>query len=171
MESKKRSRYKPLKTEEAWDRLLIASENLKVLGRLSDSEAQRCLEAVETLKMVQPSGKLKCYKEFLYDVTRNSRPFVLLCAIALGQVKAVDMTNGDRLGLMGKIKASKDNTDINHSTVRSLAIQYHIPDSVTDLPPLLHTADERLRKSATPSTASSFRQSQPLTKPCCLDIH
>lgn len=132
MEMEKRSRYKPLKTEEAWDRIFEASENLKVLGRLSDAEAQRSSEALDTLKMVQPSGKLKRYKEFLYDVLCNSGPqFVLLCAVALGQVRAANMKNGDRVGLISKIKANKDNTGINHSTVRSLAIRYHIPNSVT----------------------------------------
>lgn len=132
VEMEKRSRYKPLKTEEAWDRIFEASENLKVLGRLSDAEAQRSSEALDTLKMVQPSGKLKRYKEFLYDVLCNSGPqFVLLCAVALGQVRVANMKKGDRVGLISNIKANKDNTGINHSTVRSLAIRYHIPNSVT----------------------------------------
>jgi hypothetical protein len=127
----KRSRYKPLKIEEAWDKVVNASENLKVLGRLSDAEAKRSSEAVDALKVVQPSGKLKRYKEFLCDVFCNSGPqFVLLCAVALGQVRVVDMKNGDRVGLISKIKANKSNTDINHSTVRSLAIRYHIPNSM-----------------------------------------
>lgn len=132
MEMEKSSRYKPLKTDEAWDRLVQASENIEVLGRLSDAEAQRSSEAVDTLKAVQPSGKPKRYKEFLYDVLRHSGPqFVLLCAVALGQVKVVDMKYGDRVGLVGKIKANKDNTHINHPTVQSLAIKYQVPNSVT----------------------------------------
>ncbi|KAG4431255.1 hypothetical protein IFR05_013260 [Cadophora sp. M221] len=52
MEMDKPSRYKPLKTDEAWDRLVQASENIEVLGELSDVDAQRSLEAVDTLKMV-----------------------------------------------------------------------------------------------------------------------
>ena len=132
MELEKRSRYKPLKADEAWDRLVHARENIKVRERLSDAEARRSSEAVDALKIVQPSGKPKHYKEFLYDVLSNSNPqFVLLCAVALGQVRVVDMKNGDRVGLLSKIKASKDNTDINHSAVRSLATRYHIPNSVT----------------------------------------
>ena len=134
MEMEKRSRYAPLKTDEAWERLVHASENVKVLGRLSDAEAQRNLEAVNTLNMVQPSGKLKRYKQFLCDVLSNSGPeFVLLCAVALGQVRGVDMKHRDRVGLISKIKANKDKTDINNSTVRSLAIKYRIPNSLTSV--------------------------------------
>lgn len=103
-----------------------------MLGRLSDAEAQRSSEAVDMLKTVQPSGKLKRYKQFLYDVLSNSGPeFVLLCAVALGQVKGVDMKHSDRVGLIGKIKANKDNTAIIDSTIRLLATKYHIPNSVT----------------------------------------
>ncbi len=128
----KRSRYKPLTTDEAWERLVEASERLKVLGRLNDAEAQRSSEAVDTLMTVQPSGKPKRYKEFLYDVICNSGPqSVLLCAVALGQVRVVDMKSGDRVGLISKIKANKDETNINHSMIRSLAQRYYIPNSVT----------------------------------------
>ena len=74
MEMERRSRFIPIKTDEAWDRIIEASENLKVLGRLSDAEAYRTSEAIETLKIVQPSGKLKRYKEFLYDVLFNCGP-------------------------------------------------------------------------------------------------
>lgn len=131
MEMEKPSRYKPLRIDEAWGRLLGASEKLKILGRLSDAEAQRSSEAIDTLKIVQPSGKLKRYKEFLYDVLGNSSPqFVLLCAVALGQVRVVDMKNGDRVGLIFKIKVNRDHTNTNHSTIVSLAIRYHIPSSV-----------------------------------------
>ena len=130
----KGSRHKPLKTEEAWDRIVEASENLEVLGRLSDAEAQRSSEAVDTLKMVQPSGKPKRYKEFLYDVLFNSSPqYVLLCAVALGQVKVIDMKTNDRVGLIRKIKVNKDNVDINHSTIGSLANNYLIPSSVSGM--------------------------------------
>lgn len=120
MEMEKHSRYRPLKIGEAWIRLVDASENLKVLRRLSDVEAQRSSEAVDTLKLVQPSRRLRRYKEFLYDALHNSGPqFVLLCAVALGQVRVIDMTNGNRLGLIRKIKDNKDNANINHSTIGS----------------------------------------------------
>jgi hypothetical protein len=127
----KHSRYKPLDTEEAWDRLAGASKNLSVLGRLSDAEALRTSEAIEMLKTAQPSGKSKRYKEFLYDVLGNSNPqFVLLCAVALGQVRVASMTNENRVSLISKIKDGTDNTDMNHATVQSLAIKYLIPESV-----------------------------------------
>jgi hypothetical protein len=54
MEIEKPSRYKQLKTDEAWDRLVQASKKVAVLGRLSDAEAQRSSEAIHTLKLVQP---------------------------------------------------------------------------------------------------------------------
>ena len=134
MEMEKPSRYRPLKTDEAWDRLVKASENIQLLERLSDTGVRSSSEAVDTLKMVQPSGRPKGYKEFLHDVLRHSGPqVVLLCAVALGQVKVADMKYGDRVNLISKIKANKDNADINHPTVRSLAIRHQIPDSVTGL--------------------------------------
>ncbi|OBT53131.1 hypothetical protein VE04_05755 [Pseudogymnoascus sp. 24MN13] len=49
------------------------------------------------------------------------------------------MTIVNRSRLISKIKDNKDSTDMNHTTVQSLAIQHHIPKSVADLPPLQHT--------------------------------
>ena len=40
------------------------------------------------------------------------------------------MTNDNRISLISKIKDNKDNTDMNHATVQSLAIKYLIPKSV-----------------------------------------
>ena len=45
------------------------------------------------------------------------------------------MKIGDRVGLISKIKGNKDNADINHSIIRSLAINYHIPNSVAGVFP------------------------------------
>jgi hypothetical protein len=109
-----------------------------VFGRLSNAEAQYSLETVDTLKMVQPFRRPKQYKEFLYDVLCHSGPqFVLLYTVALGQVKVIDIKRGDRVGLISKIKANKDTTNINNSTIRSLTIRYHIPNSVTGIFPFL----------------------------------
>ena len=41
------------------------------------------------------------------------------------------MKHSDRVGLISKTKANKDNTAITDSTVRLLATKYHIPNSVT----------------------------------------
>ena len=113
-------------------RFLKLMRTSKVLERLSDTEAQRSSEAVDTLKMVKPSGKHKRYKEFLYDVLFNSSPrFVLLCAVGLGQAKIIDMKSSDRVGLIRKIKVNKDDININYSTIESLATNYRIPSSVS----------------------------------------
>jgi hypothetical protein len=53
MEIEKPSRYKPLKTDEAWDRLVQVSKKVAMLRRLSDAEAQRSSEVIHTLKLVQ----------------------------------------------------------------------------------------------------------------------
>ncbi|KFZ02588.1 hypothetical protein V500_00087 [Pseudogymnoascus sp. VKM F-4518 (FW-2643)] len=143
----KHSRHKPLNTEEAWERLAGASKNLSLLRRLSDTEARQSSTAVDILKMAQPSKKQKCYKEFLYDVLDNSSPeFVLLSAVALGQARVVSMTIENRSGLISKIKDNKDNADISHTTVQSLATKYLIPKSVANLLPLQHTVVESTRK-------------------------
>jgi hypothetical protein len=124
------SRYKPLQTKEAWDKLIDASEDLKLQRSLSDAEAGRVTEAIEVLRTAQTSPRRKKYKRFLYDVLRVSGPCgVLLCAAALGQVKAVDMKNCDRGSFIVQIKINKHHTDINHPTLQSLAISYKIPTS------------------------------------------
>ncbi|PVH76705.1 hypothetical protein DL98DRAFT_535486 [Cadophora sp. DSE1049] len=133
MSGGKVSRFKPLNPDEAWGRLVQASKHIQVLQRLSDAEVQRSFEAVDTLKKVQPSGKIKRYKEFLYDVLRHGRQYVLLCAMGLGQARVLTTTNGGRAELLGIIKANKGNPDIDHPALRPLAIEYQIPESVTGL--------------------------------------
>ncbi|OBT47431.1 hypothetical protein VE00_03259 [Pseudogymnoascus sp. WSF 3629] len=56
------------------------------------------------------------------------------------------MTIDNRSRLISKIKDNKDNTDMNHTTVQSLAIKYLIPESVADLPPPQHTEVKLTRK-------------------------
>lgn len=52
IKSEKCSQYKSLKTKEAWERLLIASENLKLFEKLSNNKTQCSLKTVEMLKMI-----------------------------------------------------------------------------------------------------------------------
>lgn len=125
------SRYKPLQTKEAWDKLIDASENLKLQRSLSDAQAERVTEAIEVLRIIQTSPRRKKYKRFLYDALRVSGPWgVLLCAVGLGQVKAVDMKNCDRVSFIRQIEINKDHTDINHPILQSLAISSQIPTSL-----------------------------------------
>ncbi|KFY68444.1 hypothetical protein V496_01066 [Pseudogymnoascus sp. VKM F-4515 (FW-2607)] len=161
-----RSRYTPLSSKDAWERLLAGSKNLSRLERLSDerlgdAEARQVSMAVDILNMEQPSGKQKRYKEFLYDVLSNSSPpFVLLSAIALGQARVASMTISNRSSLISKIKDNKDNTDMNHTTVQSLAIKYLIPNSVADLPPPQHTEVKLTRKRKRKSMADPHYSEQ-----------
>ena|SRR5450432_1825889 len=123
------SRHKPLQTKGAWDRLVSAAESLKVLGSLGDAEARRVKEAVEILNTVPTSPKRKKYKQFLCDVLSRPGPqAVLVCAVALGQVKVVDMKNHDRIGLLRRIQ--EGDTDFDHPTLRTLAVSHHIPKSL-----------------------------------------
>jgi hypothetical protein len=55
--------------------------------------------------------------------------------VSLGQGRAVDIKISDRVGLISKIKGNKDNANINYSIIRSLAINYHIPNSVAGVFP------------------------------------
>jgi hypothetical protein len=123
------SRFTPLQTTEAWVKLTSVSESLKLLGSLSDRQSGLVTEAVEVLTTAQTSFRRKKYKRFLYDVYRRSGPCgVLVCAVALGQVKAVDMKNRDRDSLIHKIEINKDH--IKHPILESLAISYQIPISL-----------------------------------------
>jgi len=91
-----------------------------VLGRLSNVKANRSSEIVDILKTAQLSEKLKCYKQFLYNVLCNSDPeFVLLYTVTLDKIVAVNMKHINRVDLISKIKINKDNIDINNSIVRS----------------------------------------------------
>ncbi|KAK2796022.1 hypothetical protein FQN50_009642 [Emmonsiellopsis sp. PD_5] len=128
---KRPSRHKPLRTNEAWDKVVCTIEDLKLQGTLSGAQAKSVTEAVNVLKTTQTSARRKKYKRFLYNVLRESGPqAVLICAAALGQVKAADMKELDRNLLIRQIKGFKD---INHSTIRSLAICYQIPHSESDV--------------------------------------
>lgn len=123
------SRHKPLQTKGAWDRLISTAQNLKLLGSLGDAEARRVKEAVEILNTVPNSPKRKKYKQFLCDVlSKPGYQAVLVCAVALGQVRVVDMKNHDRIGLLRRIQ--KGHTDLDHPTLRTLAVSHHIPNSV-----------------------------------------
>jgi hypothetical protein len=65
------------------------------------------------------------------DVLRNSGPqAILLCAVALGQVRVVDMKDSDRVGLIGLMKTNRHHPDINDPILRTLAVDYNIPSSV-----------------------------------------
>jgi len=125
------SRHKPLQTKAAWDKLIDTSEDLKLQRSLSDAQTARVIDAIEVLGAAQNSPRRKKYKRFLYDVLRVSAPWgVLLCAVALGQVKAVDMKNCDRASFIRQVEINKDHTDINHPILQSLALSYQIPTSV-----------------------------------------
>jgi len=157
--------------------LVLTAKRIKMLQRLSDIDSQRSSEALDTLNIIQPSGRrLQRYKALLYDVLCNSGPqFVLLCAIALGQAKASDMRNNDRVSLVSNIKTNINNIHVNHSIIRSLATKYHISDSVistssflynrvlkernwfrADLLPLLYITTERPRKRKQTSINSQY---------------
>jgi len=96
---------------------------------LGDAKARRVREAVEILKTAQTSLKRQKYKQFLYNVLSISGPqAVLVCTVAFGQVKVVDMKSSDRIGLNRQIQ--KDHTNLDHLTLRTLAISHHIPNSI-----------------------------------------
>ncbi|EDN02520.1 hypothetical protein I7I51_07508 [Histoplasma capsulatum] len=141
------SRHKPLRTNEAWDKVVCTIEDLKLQGSLRGAQTKSVIEAVHVLKTIQTSARRKKYKRFLYNVLRESGPqAVLICAAALGQTKAADMKELDRNLLVRQIQGCED---INHSTMQSLAIRYQIPRSesdVTSVPPLPQNVIQRHRK-------------------------
>lgn len=128
------SRHKPLRTNEAWDKVVRTIEDLKLQGNLSGAQAKCVREAVDVLKTTQTSGRRKKYKRFLFNVLQESGPqAVLVCAAALGQVKATNMKESDRNLLNRKIDGCKN---INHSTIQSLASRYQIPRSEGGMVPI-----------------------------------
>jgi hypothetical protein len=123
------SRHKPLQAKGAWDRLVGIAERLKLLGSLCPGEARSVKEAVEILNSAQATPKRKKYKQFLHDVHSKPGPHaVLVCAVALGQVKVVDMRSNDRTRLIHQIQ--EDHTVLDHPTLQALAISYRMLNSV-----------------------------------------
>lgn len=126
------SRHKPIRAAEAWDKLVAAGKVLKLLGSLTDGEAARVAEAVEILQTAQSSPRRRKYKLLLHSIhCLLGTQGVLLCAVALGQVKAVDMKSSDRTDLILRIETNKNSVDINHSTLQALAISHEIPNSTS----------------------------------------
>lgn len=124
-------RQKPYPPRDALDKIIQAGRKIKVLGSLSDTEACRVTHDVEILKTAQTSPKRKKYKLFLYDLLCKSGPqLVLLCIVALGQVKVIDMKTCDRASLIHQIEIKSRHTDLDHPSLRSLAISHQIPNSV-----------------------------------------
>lgn len=125
------SRHKPIRVAEAWKKLVAAGKVLKLLGSLSDGEAARVTEAVEILQTAQISQRRRKYKLLLHSIHGLLGPQgVLLCAVALGQVKAVDMKSSDRTGLITRIETNKTSVDINHPSFQALAVTHEIPNSI-----------------------------------------
>lgn len=131
------SRHKPIQVEEAWNKLVAASDVLKLLGDLSNGEAARVTDAVELLGAAQTSARHRKYKQFLSNVLNVSGPEgVLLCAVGLGQVKAADMRMSDRDALVKYIEANKNSDILNHSTLQCLARRHQIPIAVNSTYPV-----------------------------------
>jgi len=88
------SRNKPLQPKSAYDRLNDVGKELEILATLSDARVHGVRKAIDLLKTFQTSSKRKTYKLFLHNVLASSSPeMVLLCAVALGQAKIVNMKN------------------------------------------------------------------------------
>ncbi|KAG4414251.1 hypothetical protein IFR04_012623 [Cadophora malorum] len=128
------SRHKPIRVAEAWNKLVAAGKVLKLLGSLSDGEVARVTEAVEILQMAQISQRRRKYKLLLHSIHGLLGPQgVLLCAVALGQVKAVDMKSSDRTGLITRIETNKNSVEVNHPAFQALAVTHEIPNSINDV--------------------------------------
>jgi hypothetical protein len=123
------SSFTPLQTTDTWVKLTGVNEHLKLQRSLSDRQSRLVTEAVEVLTTAQTSYRRIKYKQFLYDVHRGSGPCgVLVCAVALGQVRATDLKNCDRDSLIRQIEINKDH--IKHPILQSLAISHQIPISL-----------------------------------------
>ncbi|KAK3371618.1 hypothetical protein B0T24DRAFT_629705 [Lasiosphaeria ovina] len=150
------------KAEKALERVIAAAGKLSILGVLSNGETKRIDEARGVLMTTQTNDRRKKYKLFLYGVLRYSTPAaVLLCAIALGQVRITNLKGGERNELCQLIQNNQ--SSINHSTIVELAIKCQISTSVNDVPSSLPAAPsspgdkrsgKRRRLSKTTGTAS-----------------
>lgn len=122
------SRYRPTLAVEALDLLLKTGNKLKVLQHLTKAEQRRAADAVEVLKIVQTAPKRKKYKIFLYTLLEHYGPhMVLLCTLALGQAKVVDMKQDERAALMDLIKNCNE---LDDPILRAIAINHRVPKRV-----------------------------------------
>lgn len=129
--SQKRQRA-PRKTigySEAYVNIISTARMLQVRGALAVSKQNSAREAAAVLENPQHSSSRQKYREFLYEVhTKCGSHGVLLCAVELGQHKAVTMRNKDRAALITQLETSKNRLPISCSVIRHLAEAYGITD-------------------------------------------
>lgn len=127
-ESPHYSRHTPCQAYDVLNLLVITAKKLRVLEHLSDAEKHRAADAVEILKIIQTASKRKKYKLFLCNVLdKYGAHMILLCALALRQVRVVDMKNCDRKSLMSIME---NHVEFDYFIIQSLAIEHHIPESI-----------------------------------------
>ena len=116
---RQRAPRKAITYNEAYVNIVNAARILQVRGVLMLSKQTRAREAVAVLEKQQHSPSRQKYREFLYDVHRKCGPHgVLLCAVELGQHKAITMRNNDRAALIDQLEMSKNQLPISCSVVR-----------------------------------------------------
>lgn len=123
----------------------------------SPIEVKGIKTAVDVLKTDEPSRRPKLYKEFLHSVLDNCGPsFVLLCAAALGKTKVTSMRATERFSLIQRMTVNKDDTEVNHPFLATLANQYQVP-TFTNVQPIVELQHSNISQwpaqTATGSTA------------------
>jgi hypothetical protein len=119
----------PFDPSHAWKTILDTANKINLLGSLSKKEIQRIKDAANVLTTRQTTERRKRYKLFLHSILRDAGPgAVLLCAVALGQVRITDLKDSERVDFCNQIKPEAIDPNIN-----ALAIQYSIPRSVNGM--------------------------------------
>lgn len=104
---------------------------LQVRGSLTLSQQNRAREAAVVLEKQEDAPNRQKYRVFLFHVHSECGPHgVLLCAVELGQHKAITMRNSDRATLIDKLGKNKNQPPINYPVIRSLAEDFRIPNTV-----------------------------------------
>ncbi|KAJ5240370.1 uncharacterized protein N7469_001961 [Penicillium citrinum] len=124
--------HKPLTVSEAIRRVQLCSKRLQSLATLDGLSKRQYEDARHLLDHTQKSKKRVYYRLFLQDLIENAggagdagdagNPdlvLVMLCAIALGQVKVANMTKSNRYNLARQLIAMK--SEFNCTILHELA--------------------------------------------------
>ncbi|KAJ1324253.1 hypothetical protein MN608_10313 [Microdochium nivale] len=132
-EQRQRPSRKPMRSDEAYQKLIYAAHDLRIRASLMPCQRRRVLEASAVLQEPQASPKKQQYRVFLYHVHARCGPHgVLLCACELGQHNVTTMRKADRAQLIDLLERDRQEKLISCSIIHQLAREHGVPASLND---------------------------------------
>lgn len=123
-------------SETAWARIQYTADSVSGRQSLQYFEDLQASQAVEILTNEQTSAKRRQYRTFLYNVLAKSGPeLTLIVAIAFGQAKIFDMSQGVREAILLRLPNRESARDFHTQSLKALCVHYSIPQNIGELAP------------------------------------